>query len=263
MKKLKLSTFLDGIFVFILSFFIFYALIRGGVKSIWLTLLLSVVISSIITLLFCTFMDKKNDKKDVLLKDKKEYDAFLKTVYLMHEKEVLKLTKSYYAKQGFIVTQKSNVLFIEEKNSYVFNCLSPEKTGLEKAISAYKKTPKGASTIIIACEYDGSVFEFFSGFEKVKLYNARDFYLCLKESELLPEINVENDKKFKLKNPFKGVLKRENSKKFLLWGAVFLLFSTVTYFKWFYLIVGTIFLAVSCYLRFFKSFDKKDKAGLC
>jgi hypothetical protein len=72
MKKLKLSTFFDGIFIFFLSFFVFYALLKGIVKSIILTTFLSILFSSSATFLFALISEKVLGKKDVELKDKNE-----------------------------------------------------------------------------------------------------------------------------------------------------------------------------------------------
>lgn len=260
MKKIKLSTFLDGIFIFFLSFFIFYSLIKGGVRKISTASLVSAIFSSIITFLFCYLSEKFFAKKDVSLLEKNRYDAFCRMLYFSSDKEVLSLIKDYYLKKELKGVIKSGGYFIEEK-LFVFYSFTPENVSFDKVISAYKKTPKGLSTVFLASGYDGACLEFFAPFEKVKLYTIKDFYLCLKEEDLLPEIELPY-KKRKLKNPFKGVLKRENSKKFFLWGAVFTVFSTVTFYKWLYLFIGVIFLFISCYLRFFKTFSEKQKTEL-
>lgn len=261
MRKLKLSTFLDGAFIFTLSFFIFYSLLVSGIGKIFPTLLVSVIISMVITFSFCLLMEKHFSKKDILLSEKKRYDGFLKTLYLSTDKEVCSLIKSYYQKTSDKAIIKGGGVFVEDKNLYAFFSFTPEKVNVEKVLCAYKKTPKGVKTVFIGNEFESSVLEFFSGFEKVKLYTAKDFYLRLNEEELLPEIS-EKAKKRKFKNPFKNAFKKENSKKFFIWGVVFLLFSTVTYFRWFYLILGAIFLTISSYLRFYKNFPQKQKADL-
>ena len=58
-------------------------------------------------------------------------------------------------------------------------------------------------------------------------------------------------KKQKPKINFKVFLKKENSHKFLLWGAVFMALSYITYFKYLYLLLGSTFLITAVYLRFF------------
>ncbi len=261
MKKLKLSTFFDGIFIFLLSFVLFYALLKGGIKKIFPTLIVSALLSSVITFLFCFFMEKRFSKKDVLLIEKKRYDNFLKTLYLSSDKEISSLIKNFYLKSSDKVVIKGGGVFIEDKNLYVFYSFTPEKVSIEKVLLAYKKTPKGFKTIFIGSDYDDKVLEFFSSFDRVKLYTAKDLYLRLSEEKLLPDLTVQAKKKTFI-NPFKNAFKRENSKKFFIWGTVFLLFSTVTYYKWFYLILGVVFLTISSYLRFFKTFSKSQKADL-
>lgn len=261
MKKLKLSTFLDGAFIFSLSFFVSYALLKGIIKGIMLTALLSIALSCALTFLFCYFLDKKQNQKDVLLKDKKEFENFLKTLYFYSDSEAGKLVKNYYTSIDIKGVSKNGYLALEEVNSWVFFSFTPEKTRLNAVLNAYKKTPKGVSLIFISNDYDSQVYEFFSGFERVKLYNGKEFYLSLKEKNLLPELKTDI-KKPRAKLLFKEIFIRENSKKFFIWGATFTLFSTVTYFKWFYLILGGIFLGISAYLRFFKNFKQTKKAEL-
>lgn len=261
MKKLRLSTFFDGIFVFLLSFFVFYSLLKGGVRKISVTLILSVTISSVITFLFCYFLERYFEKKDVLLSDKKRYDEFLKYLYFSSDKEVLSLIKNYYQKSTYKAIIKSGSVFVEEKNFMVFYSFTPKKTDANTILSSYKKTPKAVNLVFIANDYEDSVFNFFKGFGRIKLYTAKDLYLELLERNLLPSLDILPKKK-KVKIPLKMVFRRENSKKFFMWGAVFLLFSTVTYYRWFYLILGGIFLTISSYLRFFKNFSQTQKADL-
>ncbi len=249
MKKLKLSTFFDGIFIFIISFFMFYALIKGSVKSIALTTFLSILFSSTITFLFALISEKVLSKKDVEIKDKKEFEIFINSLFFAERKNVKKLIKAYYEKKNFTVMDKKDYLSIENENVAVFFEFTPEKIKESAIINAYKKTPKGYKTVFISNDYDLSVRDFFIKFDRVTLYNGKDFYLALKEEKLL-DIPVKNEpKKFKI--PFKQILKRENSKKFLLWGSCLLVFSTLTFYKWLYLTLGTIFLMLSLITRFF------------
>ncbi len=251
MKKLKLSTFFDGIFIFILSFFIFYALLKGLVKSIALTTFLSVIFSSTATFLFALISEKLLDKKDVKIRDKKEFETFINSLYFAERKNIKKLIKAYYEKKNFSVTDKKDYLSIDNESVAVFFEFKPEKIKESAIINAYKKTPKGYKTVFISNGYDLSIKDFFINFDRVTLYNGKDFYLALKEENLL-DVSI-NEEKRKLKIPFKQILRRENSKKFLLWGAVLLVFSTLAFYKWLYLTIGTIFLILSLVTRFFTS----------
>ncbi|MBE5744379.1 MAG: hypothetical protein E7358_06715 [Clostridiales bacterium] len=249
MKKLKLSTFFDGIFIFFLSFFVFYALLKGVVKSIILTTFLSILFSSSATFLFALISEKVLGKKDVELKDKNEFETFINSLFFAEQKNIKKLIKAYYEKKNFEVLDKKDYLLLENENACVFFEFTPEKTKESSILNAYKKTPKGYKTIFISNGYDLSVKDFFIGFDRVSLYNGKDLYLSLKEENLI-DVSIKNQPK-KLKINFKQILRRENSKKFLLWGAVLLLFSTLTFYKWFYLITGSLFLILSLITRFF------------
>ena len=249
MKKLKLSTFFDGIFIFILAFFVFYALLKGVAKSVVITTFLSVIFSSTITFLFALISERVLDKRDVKLKDKKEFEIFINSLYFAEHKSVKKLIKAYYEKKGILSVDKKEYLLLEQSQIAVFYEFKPEKIKESTIINAYKKTPKGYKTVFIASDYDLSVRDFFINFDRVTLYNGKDFYLALKEENLL-DVTVKDQPK-KLKIPLKQILRRENSKKFLLWGSVLLVFSTLAYYKWLYLTTGTVFLLLSLFTRFY------------
>ena len=103
--------------------------------------------------------------------------------------------------------------------------------------------------MFISNDYNLSIKDFFANFDRVTLYNGKDFYLALKEENLIDVPLEESPKKIKIR--LNQILKRENSKKFLLWGSVLLVFSTLAFYKWLYLVVGTIFLMLSLITRFF------------
>lgn len=251
MRKLKLSIALDGLFVFGISFFIFYAIVKPKILSVFTATGVSVVLSALVSFLFMLVISHKQklkgDKEDRL----NMIDALNNYLYLLKDSEIIKLISSYLdtINQAFEV-KKSAFYFKENKSVLYFN-FSPDELSLTNALEFYKKTPKSYKLVILASNYDKKVLEFFADFKEVSLYKTSDLYIALEEKNLLPKLTVKNRQKITFNKLIAHFLQRKNVKKFFIYGALLLLFSTVTYYKFFYVFVGTLFLITATYLKFF------------
>ncbi len=250
MNKLKLSTVGDGIFIYLVCFFISYAFIKSKVVSIASATILSSMISAILTFAFIYYLSKKDRLKSNIANKNQLLKAFNTHLYLLPDKEIVKLISNYLIKIGVAFEVKNSNFYFYRKTILQFH-FTPDKTTLSTCINFYKKTPKNYNLVILSCEYDDSVKEFFSDFERIKLYTSNDLYTALENENLLPTLQLPKKDKLTLNSLIGVFLQRKNVKKFFLWGVLLMLFSTVTYYKLFYLILGTSFLLLSAYLKFF------------
>ena len=251
MNKLKLSTALDGLFIFGISFFIFYALIKQKIYSVYSTTILSVILSASISFFFIVVISYKNRKKTDIDLQNKKIQAFKEYLYFLQDDEIIKLISSYLDKAQIEYQVKNNGFYLKNEKIVLFFTFSPDLISLTTCINFYKQTPKNYKTAILLSNYDGKVKDFSPLFEKVKLYSVNDFYNGLKENNLLPYFEIPSIKKNNFSKLISSFLVKGNVKKFFLWGAVLTLFSTVTYYKVFYALLGTAFLLIAVYLKFF------------
>ena len=252
MKNIKISFLLDALFLFIAVFFVFYAFIKSLVKSIFLSTLLTVLICLVITSIYTVISIKKHGKKAVIDGDEKQFNAFLKTLSLSPDKETFALIKSYYESVGEEPIKSGDKIKLKNRKDEVFFDFTPNGATLKSVLTAYKNTSKGYKLVFIAIDYDVNAVNYFKGFEnRVSLLNAKTLYLSLKEKNLLPNLNLEEVKKPTLYERFSSVFKREKAPVFLAWGGALLLFSTVSYYKALYVIVGGAFIIFSLFIRFF------------
>ncbi len=251
MNKLKLSTALDGLFIFGISFFIFYALIKQKIYSVYSATILSVILSMIISFFFIVVISYKNRKKTDIELENKKIQAFKEYLYFLQNDKIIKLISSYLDNAQKEYEVKNNAFYLKNEKTVLFYTFSPDLTTLTTCINFYKQTPKNYKTAILSSNYDVKVKEFSPLFEKVQLYSANDFYNGLKEKNLLPDFEIPNKQKINFTKLLSSILVKRNVKKFFLWGAVLTLFSTITYYKLFYALIGTIFLLIAVYLKFF------------
>ena len=251
MRKLKLSIALDGFFIFSICFFIFYALIKPSAKSIWLATGFSVILSAIACFLFMTFLFYINKLKGDKQENINLINSFDKHLFLLKDSEIIKLISSYLDKLNYKFEVKNNAFYFNENKAVLYFSFTPDELSLTKAVEFYKNTPKGYNTAIIAPSYNKKLQEFFTGFLDISFYQTSDLYSALNSSNLLPPLSIDKKKKATINQLISRFLKRKNIKKFFLYGAILLLFSTITYYKIFYLIIGTGFLITATYLKFF------------
>ena len=251
MNKLKFSIAFDGLFIFGISFFIFYALVKQKIYSVWSATLLSAFLSALVALFYIIIASYKQRKKVDIEQDNQNFQAFKRYLYFLQTDKIIKLISDYLDKTGKPYEVKKSAFCFKKEKTVLFYDFTPDLTTLTTCIEFYKKTPKSYKTAILSCGYDDKVKEFFAPFEKVQLYLANDLYTSLKLHDLLPNIELPKKQKFEFNKLIARFLRKENVKKFFLWGAVLTLFSTITYYKVFYALLGTAFLLIAVYLKFF------------
>lgn len=251
MRKLKLSIALDGLFIFSISFFIFYALIKPKIISVWSATGVSVILSAITCFLFMLFLYNKQKLKGEKEDKTVMVNAFNKHLYLLKNSKIIKLISTYLDSANYKFEVKNNAFYFKDNKVVLYYNFTPDELSLTKAIELYKSTPKNYKTIVLASSYDKKVKEFFKGFIDVSFYETSELYSSLESSNLLPPLSIDKKEKITFNKLISHFLQRKNVKKFFLYGALLLLFSTITYYKFFYLIIGTTFLITATYLKFF------------
>ena len=177
--------------------------------------------------------------------------ALNKHLFLLKDSEIIKLISSYLDKQNYKFEVKNNAFYFNDNKVVLYYNYAPEDLSLTKAVEFYKNTPKNYKTVVLAPSYDKKVKEFFSGNLEVSFFETDSLYTALKNKNLLPLLTLEKKEKITIKKLISHFLQRKHVKKFFLYGALLLLFSTVSYYKFFYLIIGTSFLITATYLKFF------------
>lgn len=257
MKKFKLPVSADLFFTFIGIFCIFYAVFIKNKLSFILSALLSAILSLILTTLIAIII--------IIIYDKKELNSFIST-----EKENLNTYLTFLPREKllefFINVFKNDKLSLEifndglickDKKIYIYPIFNAVDTTKQNVVDAYLKKEDN-SIVIISGSYDSSALNLPSVVEGLTIYNINDLYLTLKKLNALPNIKTTPiNKRKRFIATLKGLFNKKHAKFFFISGIVSLLTSTLTYFKGYYIFLGTSFLILSAICKFFAPATQK------
>ena len=248
MKKFKIPLSTDLFFCFIALFCLFYAIfIKSGLTLIGSTLL-SAVISLIISSIIAVILIKFFDKKGATLLEEELKQNLLNYLTFLPRKELLNYFKQAFNKDGVFLENFNNGLLYKDKQLYIYPIFNASSTTKQNLVEAYRS--KEENTLIVL---SGSYLpECYTITNNVTLYDIGDVYLTLKTLDALPTLTATKiDKKKRLISTLKGLFNKKYAKFFFISGAITLIFSTLTFFKTYYIIVGAILLIISALCKFF------------
>ncbi|MBO5851949.1 MAG: hypothetical protein J6R29_06420 [Clostridia bacterium] len=263
MKKIKFYLLADGFFIFFALFFVFYAIIKYNGATFTLSLILSSLISVLLTCAFLFFTIIKNDKITSIYKEKELKKALSNYLAFLDKEEVLNLFLNYYLAIKTDAKIESDKIILPKLKTYVFPIFTVEKITTKEVINAYKQTKKGYKAKILYNEATSEVLSFCLDLElRIELFDINSVYFALKNQNLLPELKIKEKSKIKILPLFKNLFKKQKAGKFLLFGIFLLLFSTITFFPLYYIIVGSALIIISIILKFFAPFESEKSTKL-
>ena len=162
----------------------------------------------------------------------------------------------YYTSLNFDAKIEGDKIVILEQKTCVFPIFTIEKITTKEVINAYKKTKKGYKTKVLYNSATSDVLLLTTNFNmQIELFDINCVYHALKSYNLLPKLEINEKSKIKIKPIIKNLFKKQKAGKFLLFGILSLLFSTITFFPLYYVLVGAILIIISIILRFFAPFE--------
>ena len=253
MKTIKLSLIIDVFFVFFASFFFFYAIFFYGGSGYGLSIFLSVLLSIIISSIYVIISALK--KESLILKQNNEIliKKFNYTLFLYSQKQILKLLFNYYQTENSVVI-KQNSIILEDENIEIFPIIKHEKICISEVINSYKNTTKNYKTTILGCDFDNEIINFISELNlDIDILTTSEFYKQLKEKDLLPELkdlHINNKKKLTLY--VKNIFTKKQAKRFLVSGIIITLLSFFSFYPIYYILFGGLLMITGVLLRVLK-----------
>lgn len=263
MSKIKFYLIADGFFIFFALFFTLYALLKYGGLQFVNALILSSALSALLTCGFLVLSIIRNDNKTNAKIVKELKKSLSHHLAFLDESEVLNLFLSYY--QAFFSNAKidGNKIMLTKIKTCVFPIFTLEKITTKEVISAYKQTKKGYKTRILFSSATSEVYSLYKTLQlRIELFDINCVYSALKKQNLLPNLSINDREKIKILPIIKNLFKKQKAGKFLLFGIFTLLFSTVTFFPLYYIIVGCFLIVVAIILKFFAPFDSPKNVEL-
>ncbi len=212
-------------------------------------------------LLFCArFLIGRFKKQQAKAKERKEKEQMTTALNLMDKKELSSLFIRALNKKGYSTEEKNGNLAVKNERAVIY--LFFEFTRVKKAdvVRSFNQS-RSEKAVIFSDEFSAEIKDFalrFGG--KVELVDQNKIYSLLKSTNLLPKIEpVKNEKEKKtLRQAIKDSIKKVNAKKFFLFGIAFLFFSYFAPIKIYYLLSGSVFLAVALLCKLAVFTEKKE-----
>lgn len=263
MSRFKIINLIDKVFVSIAIFLLVYAWINFYIRDLFITFIISLVVSFSIIFILYYIMGKKDNKK-ILSKEKKEkfYNTILAFRLLpIEEKE--KIIFLILEKENANLLDKNNLIFLKnEKKHKIIIATHIEKLTENDLINLISANAfnKVDFIDIICNDYIPNIRTSLIKGTKINLINNSTFYSDFIEKY---EINIDTsnlDKsaaKLKFKDILNGILAPQKSKSYFMCGLILIFSSIILPYHVYYLIFGTIFMLFSILSKILPKFRNR------
>ena len=255
--KNRFSFIIDQLFVAFISFivcFLFFNFFTERAIAFTLSCCLALLLT-----LFSVYRARGKRIKSLLDKVERELiQKFTEALNFSSRTEQNSLLEKALKNTGVSFERKKGGFFIKGKPLAVFMRFGFDKVGKSDILKIFNSINDGDRAYILSHKFDGEVVAFSDRFDgKIRLVTQEKVYAFFKEQNVLPSNKYANfvepkKKKARLIN----LLKKGNSRKFLLFGLTFLFMSYFVPIKLYYIICGCLFLIFSLILRLFGKEEK-------
>lgn len=264
MTKFKISYISDCIFVFILSFMLFYAPVSFFAKRRIASAIIA-FFASVICLAAFIFISKKKHGELAVKKSEEEAYVDCRNFFLLSNDKTIEnlVVKTFKKLKNQAVLSKNGIILPD--GNRVFYKFSARPVGADEIITAYKSVPKGSSVIFVAIAFGQDAFDFVKNLGmRIKLIDFPQFYILLKENDCLPPASDKKNEapklsvKTKLKYVFLSAFDKKKAKTFAFYGVLTLLLSRFVAFTIYYTTIGCLFLVYAVAIKFLAKTPKND-----
>ena len=256
MSKFKISYISDCVFVFFLSFILFYAPLSYLLKRRAPSLVAAFFGAVIALAVFIFFSRKKTGALAVKKSEEAEYMR-CKNAFLLSDDKIVEQTMLRFLKKTKNQAQATKHGVALPDNTRAFYKFSSRPIGADEIIEAYKFSPKGCSIIFYAVSFDERAADFAKNLGmRVTLVDFPNLFPLLKEygCTLLPpdgDIAEPIERKPKISAIFISAFDRKKAKTFAFYGALTLILGRFAAFKIYYTVVGCLLLLFAVILIIF------------
>lgn len=257
MSKFKISYISDCIFVFGLSFLVFYAPLCYFVKKRLPSAVIA-LFSSVIALTLFIFVSRKRTGRLAIKKSEEKLYSDCRNAFLISDEKTINQTM--FRLLRIIKNQAKPIKngFVLPKNERAIYKFTSKPLGADEIINAYKSSPKGSSILFFGISFDESAREFAKNLGiRIKLVDFTELFLLLKENDCLlsnPENTndiVKIDGKKKLLLLLISAFDKKKAKTFAFYGVLTLFLSRFVAYPIYYTIIGCVFLIYAVIAKFF------------
>lgn len=240
--------------VFILSFTVLnYFLIR--IYSFCYALILS----ALSLIIVCAVKADRKEKQTKKQEEEEKKSSALCSLCLIPRPQVTSLFMKAFAKKGYEAEKNGFSIILPQKKLRVFFCFSFD--GMTKAdiVRAYNRINRSERAVIFTNEISEDVKNFCLRFDgKVNVIEKDETYELLSETDSLPKKTVDCVATKTETKKRKFFFDKKRSKKYFLFGALFLILSFLAPLKLYYTVCGFLFMTLAIVSR---AFGKTANSG--
>ena len=230
-------------------FFIFFIIFvwvnyykKNFSKALPLALLLTIIIYVCLKIIFKYL----NKNKTINKEDKYQIEKIKTQLLLNSNKE-----NNLYLRELFNIKSRNNIIRINSKKFILVDLLKTELSinSISKVIEIAKFN-KTNSCLVICMNYENTIINLSKSIVDfdIRFIDLNDLYFKLiKPQKYFPQINyvIKPKIKYKLKEIINIALNQKNTKKYVFYGLVTLFFSFFTFFKIYYIVIGTLLVSLA------------------
>lgn len=231
MKKINLPLYSDTLFVGSSIWLLTLCILRYYRLPLWASVLLATLLAIPVAGGTFLFLSRRSERKLLRQRDIEEKDKLMLHLALSSDEKLKKLF------DGLTTAECTLFLFTLQPLSAdeIAQKLKSEKSSFSIWCNALTNEAQKLCT-----DFD------------IEVKEGTDVYFLLKDAARLPEKYICGERKrIPFRQKLKGFVDRKNAKRFLLSGSILLFFSLFTFFPIYYLISGSLLLAVALFIRIF------------
>ena len=259
MSKFKIFNLFDKLFITVAIFLIAYAWINFYIRSLWITFVLSLIITFASVFVLYYFLNKKSSKVALSNKEKAEINKTFYIFRLTPNEERLKLLKTVLEKT-YKTELKNGILIYskDEKSHLVITATKYELITQNELICLLDGFLQvNCNVIDIICnEHTVTNSKIFKD-KDINFINKSELFAILKNANIqLDDSNINSTvNKIKFKDILQGIFTPNKARGYFLCGLVLIFSSIILPYHVYYVVVGSMLMLFSVICKILPFFE--------
>ena len=252
MSKFKFVNIVDLVFITICTFILMFAWVQFFVKSLFLSLFVSVLLTFTLMIVVRVFKSRKYNAQQLILTNNTNLIKFKLAIQTMPTLKLAQIIKQLIPTEYNPKISKNTITFIKNGSTHNFALYYSSELN-ENNILEILKTYNCNNIVIFCSGYNRQVKEISTSFNNisVELISLEQLYEIFNKNDVnIPTDNITlNQPKSTLKQILKRSVSREKSKGYFISGIILLISSILVPYKIYYLVFSSLLIILSLVCR--------------
>ncbi len=223
------------------------------------SLILAITLSLLLSLLFYKTFYNKYKKNYTKNTQSREIKNLVLKLSLMKKKEQIKFFEDLFSSINVKFKTQNEQIYLTEHGFVIFLAFNFDGLNKSKILKSFNLLTSDEIGVIFTGEICNDVRNFAENFAgKIKLVSSVEIYELCKRANLFPTNDicffVEKEKKW----DFSSLLNKKRAKKYFFFGIIFMLYSFIVPIKFYYVLIGSLFLIFSLAVKLFGKTENEN-----